>query len=322
MRPSCSPPFPADGGSRPGLLGPVVCGVLLSLVLHGLVGAGIWMFAGSESCPVVLPAALLEMDLAGLGGAGGGDGASGGGDDRPQGQAPPAPDAEGREAASEPAPEAPAREEQPVQPDAPSEEPAVPAQTAPERAPEPPPPVAPPPKPAPPPRKTRLAPRLPAAQTAEKTPAPDLRQPSSQAAPGLGSHGAGPGRGLGAGDSTGGATGEGRGAGQGPAEPGRGEYGEARFGDGEGPRFVKLVQPRYPPRAKEARKEGGVLLRLTIDAMGRLQQASVVRSGGADLDEAALEAVRQSSYFPATSRGRHVGCRALLYIHFKLSSRN
>jgi len=40
-------------------------------------------------------------------------------------------------------------------------------------------------------------------------------------------------------------------------EEGQGVYGDARFGDGEGPRFVKLVQPRYPAQARAAQKEGG-----------------------------------------------------------------
>lgn len=335
MRPCCTPNPPADRGRRPGPSHPVASGVLLSLALHGLVVTALLVFAGSALPPCEFPTVLLEMHFPGLGGEGcGGDGPPGGGNGQPGGRAQPLETSGLPDAAAAPAPEAPSPEA-PDPSEAPSRDMRAPLETVPEHTPEQPPdpvmphpePAATPPprtkrpsKPAPPPRKSRRASQPITAPAEETAPSATPVLPASQAGLGPGSQGTGPGRGLGAGSGTGGAPGAGNGAGCGEKGAGQGVYGDARFGDGEGPRFVKLVQPRYPAQAKAAQKEGGVLLRLTIDASGHLQHAAVVRGGGADFDEAALEAVKKSTYFPATLHGRHVGCRALLYIQFKLSS--
>jgi len=335
MRPSCTPHPPADRDRRPGPSRHVAYGILLSLALHGLVVTALLAFAGSALSPCEFPTVLLEMHFSGLGGEGcGGDGTPGGGDGQSEGQAQPAETSGQPEAVAAPAPEAPSQED-PAPPEAPAQEKAAPPETVSEHAPEqppdpatlhpepaatPPPRTKSPPKPAPPPRKSRRASQPITAQADEIARPAKAVPPVNPAGPGRGSQGTGPGRGLGTGSGTGGAPGAGNGAGRGEKGAGQGVYGDARFGDGEGPRFGKLVQPRYPAQAKAAQKEGGVLLRLTIDASGHLQHAAVVRGGGVDFDEAALEAVRKSTYFPATLHGRPVGCRALLYIRFKLSS--
>jgi len=324
MRPSCTPNPPADRGRRPGPSHPVASGVLLSLALHGLVVVALLAFAGSALAPCEFPTVLLEMPFSGLGGEGcGGDGTPGGGNGQPAGQAQP-PETSGLpDAAAAPAPGAPSRDRTAppeTVPEHTSEQPPDPVMPHPEPAATPPPRTKSPPKPAPPVRKSRWTSQPITAPAETTAPSAAPVPPANQAGPGLGSQGTGPGRGLGAGSGTGGAPGAGNGAGRGEKGAGQGVYGDARFGDGEGPRFVKLVQPCYPAQAKAAKKEGGVLLRLTIDASGHLQHAAVVRGGGADFDEAAVEAVKKSTYFPATLHGRPVGCRALLYIRFKLSS--
>ena len=59
-------------------------------------------------------------------------------------------------------------------------------------------------------------------------------------------------------------------------------------------------------------------MELTINAEGRLMNASIKKSGGNGFDEAALEAVRKASFRPATHNGRPAACIVLLPILFTL----
>jgi protein TonB len=95
---------------------------------------------------------------------------------------------------------------------------------------------------------------------------------------------------------------------------------EAAFGAGDGPRFLNKVVPKYPRLAREHGKEGTVLLRITIDEKGRLVEAVVVKGGGFGFDDAALRAVRESTFSPAKKDGKPIMCRASLPIQFVLRS--
>jgi TonB family protein len=68
------------------------------------------------------------------------------------------------------------------------------------------------------------------------------------------------------------------------------------------PRKVRDVAPDYPTAARRARIEGIVIIEATIDARGRVQQTRVLRSIP-QLDEAALDAVRQWQYEPTVIDG-------------------
>lgn len=92
------------------------------------------------------------------------------------------------------------------------------------------------------------------------------------------------------------------------------------FGDAEGPRFIHRTLPKYPELARRRGKEGRVVLRLVIDSEGNLKHADVVEKAGHGFDEAALEAVRKSTYAPATRAGRPVDCSAILPVRFALRS--
>ena len=95
---------------------------------------------------------------------------------------------------------------------------------------------------------------------------------------------------------------------------------DAAFGVGNGPRFIDKALPRYPRLARENGKEGTVLLRLTIDERGRLTGVEIVNGAGFGLDEAAVQAVRNSTFGPAVRDGKPVKCRASLPIRFVLKS--
>lgn len=106
----------------------------------------------------------------------------------------------------------------------------------------------------------------------------------------------------------------------GVAAQGAGTAGPARvnFGEAGGPRFVQRVLPKYPELARRKGREGLVVLRLTIGAGGELKDVAVVEGGGHGFEDAALAAVRASSYAPAMQNGQNVECSALLPIRFAL----
>lgn len=102
-----------------------------------------------------------------------------------------------------------------------------------------------------------------------------------------------------------------------PAVP---SIGEVQFGTTEGPKFLQRVFPVYPKMAKRLGKEGRVLLRLTIDERGILLNVEVIENGGYGFTEAAVEAVKKSTFLPALRDGKPVASRALLPIRFTLRS--
>lgn len=71
-------------------------------------------------------------------------------------------------------------------------------------------------------------------------------------------------------------------------------------------------------RARRMGREGVVGLKLHIDEHGNLVQAEIIEKSGHGLDEAALKAVQQSTYYPASRNGQSVESRARLNIRFEL----
>jgi protein TonB len=63
------------------------------------------------------------------------------------------------------------------------------------------------------------------------------------------------------------------------------------------------------------------MLRLTIDEVGKLLDVEIVKEAGFGFDEAAVKAVRASTFRPAAKDGKPVACRVLLPIRFKLKRR-
>ncbi len=87
-----------------------------------------------------------------------------------------------------------------------------------------------------------------------------------------------------------------------------------------GAKFINQVLPRYPRLARRFGREGVVLLRLTIDSSGKLIEIEVIEKAENGFDEAAVEAVKRSSFSPAIRNGQPVECLALLKIAFQLSN--
>ncbi len=93
---------------------------------------------------------------------------------------------------------------------------------------------------------------------------------------------------------------------------------ETSFGEMNAPSFIRRVMPVYPPLARRRGKEGRVVLTLLIDQAGKVQKIDVTESGGYGLTEAAIDAVKKSTFAPARVNGERVVSRAVLPIRFKL----
>jgi TonB family protein len=99
---------------------------------------------------------------------------------------------------------------------------------------------------------------------------------------------------------------------------GSGPVDNVQFGSAMGPSFVHREMPVYPFVARRMYKDGNVLLRLTIDDRGKLMNAEVVEDAGFGFAEAAIDAVKKSTYRPARRDGIAVVSRALLPVSFQL----
>jgi protein TonB len=91
------------------------------------------------------------------------------------------------------------------------------------------------------------------------------------------------------------------------------------FGAASGPDFLRRAIPVYPNIARRLHKEGRVLLRLAIDERGRLMNVEVVERAGFGFTDAALDAVRRSTYSPAVKNGEPSASLALLPVRFRLA---
>jgi TonB family protein len=83
------------------------------------------------------------------------------------------------------------------------------------------------------------------------------------------------------------------------------------------PTKVKDVRPLYPPAAQEAGIQGVVILEATIDVDGHVADAKVLRSIP-QLDEPALEAVRQWEFTPTEVNGVLVPVIMTVTVNFSL----
>ena len=93
---------------------------------------------------------------------------------------------------------------------------------------------------------------------------------------------------------------------------------ETQFGNMGAPTFIHRVMPVYPMLARKLGKEGKVILKLLIDMNGKLQNVEVVEPAGFGFTEAAVAAVKNSTYEPASRNGVKVTTTALLPVRFYL----
>jgi periplasmic protein TonB len=75
---------------------------------------------------------------------------------------------------------------------------------------------------------------------------------------------------------------------------------------------------RYPEMARRAGIEGTVFVQFVVDEQGNVSEVTVVRGIGGGCDEAAVAAVRQTSFRPGRQRGQAVKVRMSLPVRFRL----
>jgi len=102
--------------------------------------------------------------------------------------------------------------------------------------------------------------------------------------------------------------------------PGSGEGDNAGFGEADVQAAARaLIRPVYPVGARRRGEEGRVVLEVTVLATGRTGDPAILMpSGFAELDRAALNAIRRARFAPATRRGVPVSSRIRLTFIFNL----
>ncbi len=85
------------------------------------------------------------------------------------------------------------------------------------------------------------------------------------------------------------------------------------------PQFKTQMKAVYPEGAKRAGIEGVVILQVDIDAAGSVMNVSVVQGLGSGCDEAAVEAIKQSTFTPALAGADPVPVRIRIPYRFKIN---
>ena len=105
-----------------------------------------------------------------------------------------------------------------------------------------------------------------------------------------------------------------------PPPPGPSPWPDAiRLGkDAAKPRLLKRVNPIYPQEAQDAHIQGIVVLEARIETDGKISDVRVIDSIP-ELDDAAIEAVKQWEYEPALLNGQRVPVAMRITIRFTLT---
>jgi TonB family protein len=93
---------------------------------------------------------------------------------------------------------------------------------------------------------------------------------------------------------------------------------EYKFGDTGSPTFIHQEIPVYPILARRLGKEGKVVFKLLINVNGDLKNIEVIEAAGFGFTEAAIKAVKKSTFAPGYRNGERVWTQALLPVRFQL----
>lgn len=95
--------------------------------------------------------------------------------------------------------------------------------------------------------------------------------------------------------------------------------GDMAMGDTGAPQFIHREPPAYPFLARKLGKEGKVIVRLTLDELGRQKDIEVVEPSGFGFTDAAVAALKKSVFSPARKNGKSVASRVLVPVRFALN---
>jgi len=84
------------------------------------------------------------------------------------------------------------------------------------------------------------------------------------------------------------------------------------------PRMIHRQTPVYPPDMKQQGKEATVKLEVLLDVKGKIRKITIKRSGGVAFDQAAIEAIENSSFMPANIEGKPVAVLMKIPVKFRL----
>lgn len=84
------------------------------------------------------------------------------------------------------------------------------------------------------------------------------------------------------------------------------------------PQYKFKVEPKYPDSAKKAQKEGEVLLQATIDENGIPQDIKALTNLGFGLEEAAIDALKKTTFRPAMKGGEPISKQVTIPYKFTL----
>ncbi len=85
------------------------------------------------------------------------------------------------------------------------------------------------------------------------------------------------------------------------------------------PRLLRRIDPNYPEKLRADKKGGLVILQAVINEQGAVTQPAIVRHSDPEFESAALEAVRQWRYEPATLAGKPVRVYLTITVTFQVS---
>ncbi len=85
------------------------------------------------------------------------------------------------------------------------------------------------------------------------------------------------------------------------------------------PRPRRTIRPDYPKGSRQRGEQGDVMLEIRVDADGAVGSVEILETSGfAELDQAAVRAVRAARFAPAKSGRKSVASTARLKLTFKL----
>jgi protein TonB len=87
------------------------------------------------------------------------------------------------------------------------------------------------------------------------------------------------------------------------------------------PILISDVKIPYPKEARDANKEGPVVMELLIDEKGQVRNVKLLEGPGYGLNEAALNAVRSLKFKPATLENKSVAVRIRYTYRFVLENK-
>lgn len=87
-----------------------------------------------------------------------------------------------------------------------------------------------------------------------------------------------------------------------------------------GAQYKSKVDPEYPERAKAAAKQGDVVLETTINEEGIPVDIVARTQLGFGLEEAAIEALKKTTFYPAIWRGEPISTRVAITYTFRIQN--